>query len=73
MFSYKDYYAQAEIRKDQVRQAEKYRQIKEIRNTEKESQKKEPSLLLLSAASKLVRFSDALRAKGADLNLASEG
>ncbi len=72
MISWKDVHVQAEIRKDRIAKAEQARIIKAIRAEEDGPTKKEPNLLLLGVATKLVKWGDALRAREADLSLANE-
>ena len=72
MISWKDVHVSAEIRKDRIAKAEQARIIKAARAEDEGSTKKEPNLLLLGAATQLVKLADALRARGTDLSLANE-
>ena len=73
MISWKDVHVQAEIRKDRIAKAEQARIIKAIRAEEDGPTKKEPNLLLLGVATRLVKLGDALRTRGTNLRLANEG
>ena len=73
MISWKDVHVQDEIRKDHIAKAEKARMINAIRAEDEINTKNEPNLLLLSAATYLVKLADALRARRTDLSLANEG
>ena len=72
MISWRDAHIQDEIRKDRIAKAEKARIIKAIRAEEDGPTTKEPNLLLLGVATKLVKLADVLRARGSDLSLANE-
>jgi hypothetical protein len=72
MISWKDAHVHEEIRKDRIAKAEQARIIKAIQAEDEGATKKEPNLLLLSAATQLVKLADALRARGTDLSLANE-
>ena len=72
MISWKDVHVQSEINKDRIAKAEQARIIKSIRAEDEVPTKKEPNLLLLDVATKLVKLGDALRARGTDLSLANE-
>ena len=72
MISWKDVHVQAEINKDRIAKAEQARIVKSIQAEDDGPTNKEPNLLLLSAATQLVKLADALRARRADLSLANE-
>lgn len=72
MISWKDVHVQDEIRKDRIAKAEQARIIKAIRVEEDGTTTEEPNLLLLAAATQLVKLADALRARGNNLSLANE-
>ena len=73
MISWKDVHVQAEIRKDRIAKAEQARIIKAVKSEEGGPTKKEPNLLLLGVATRLVKLGDALRTRGTNLRLANEG
>ena len=71
MVTYKEFYVQEEMRKVRMAQAEHARMVKAAKaNAEgKTSRKKKLYLLLLGAVTRLVKWSDSLRARGTDLSM----
>ncbi len=72
MFTYKEFYVQEEMRKARMAEAEHARMVKVAKAARKPSSKKKPYLVVLSAATRLVKWSDELRARGSDLSMASK-
>ena len=71
MFTWKELYVQEEMRKERIAEAEQARMVKVAKAEKKSSSKKKPYLVVLSAATRLVKWSDDLRQRERDLSLAS--
>jgi hypothetical protein len=74
MVTWKEVYVQEEMRKVRMAEAEQVRMVKAAKSEEKDSTKENKVYLLkLYAATKLVKWGDALRALGSEMSLAGEG